>query len=289
MGLLRRISSLALILKKGNAEAGAACSKIIETLERRKLKFGLIRHPEDAALWVGQQNADLILVLGGDGTLISVARQCLGLAVPIGGINFGRVGFLNELSPRNCLSVLEKTLDEGVAAHELVSLAFTLTDGNGCEKLRGEAVNDVTITRGKIARLSVLDIAADAVPFVSLRSDGLIFSTPTGATGYSCSAGGPLIWPGLNAYAVTAICPYLNNFPPLVLSPETVFTVRIGEASPEACLAVDGQETHRIGPGDLLKVNAVRGRLLMADFGVSGYFDRLLRCGFVRGGRQNQE
>ena len=148
--------------------------------------------------------------------------------------------------------------------------------------LEGKVVNDVVVTRGKVARLVNLHLGVNASRFTTLRSDGLIISTPTGASGYACSAGGPLVLPSLNAYVVAAICPFLSSFPPLVLCPETQFSVRVGESAPDLYLTLDGQEAHPLNEGDMLRVWGVQGALSIADFGLKSYFDRLLSAGFVQ-------
>ncbi|MDR2800004.1 MAG: NAD(+)/NADH kinase [Desulfovibrio sp.] len=283
MGVLRQVSALTLVVKNGNTGAEVLCSEVADMLGRRGVDFSICRFPEDDISHSFPPAIGLILVFGGDGTLISVARKCLGLNVPIGGVNFGRVGFLNELSAHNCRVVLQKTLDAGFEAREFVSLPFRVFTGDGMEKLRGEAVNDIVITRGSVARLISLDVTLNNISFISFRSDGLIFSTPAGSTGYSGSAGGPLLPPDLHAYLMTAICPYLSDFPPLALGLENVVSVCAAEGNSENLhLTVDGQDAYRLASGDLLEVRAVKGRFTMADFGVSGYFERLLRCGFVR-------
>jgi NAD+ kinase len=225
--------------------------------------------------------ADLVLVFAGDGTMVSVARQSLGRSLPIAGVNFGRVGFLAELSADNWREHLQKALDAGILIERRMSLYWSL-NREGHTPLRGEVVNDAVVTRGKVARLVSLHLAVNGRPFVSLRSEGLILSTPTGSSGYACSAGGSLLLPTLNAYVVAAICPYLSSFPPLALSPETVFSVSVGEAVPDLYLTLDGQEAHPLAEGDRLDVYGAPERVLMADFGLKNYFERLCRAGFVQ-------
>ncbi|MDR1946978.1 MAG: NAD(+)/NADH kinase [Desulfovibrio sp.] len=277
------VPSLVLVVKKGNSRAEATCAETARMLAGRGVPFSLIYHPGEYPDGAVPPGTGLILVFGGDGTFISVARKYLDMGVPLGGVNFGRVGFLNELSPGNCTAVLEKVLDNGLSTEKRMSLRYALLRGNG-ERVQGEAVNDVVLTRGQLARLCNLCLSVNGRPFVSLRSDGLIFSTPTGSSGYSGSAGGPLMAPDLNTYAVTAICPYLNSFHPLALGPETLFSAYVGEPSPDIYLTVDGQESLPLAGGDVLEVRGLRERLIMADFGVAGYFDRLLQRGFASAG-----
>ncbi|MDR1685545.1 MAG: NAD(+)/NADH kinase [Desulfovibrio sp.] len=279
----RALGAVALVVKKGNRCAGATCAEIADMLARRGVPFSTAFYPDDDPVSCLPPDVGLILVLGGDGTFIAVARRCLDRGVPVGGVNFGRVGFLNELTPENCVDVLAGIPAGGPATEKHMTLQYTLLRGSG-EQLRGEAVNDVVLTRGRVARLCSLRLAVNGRPFIVLRSDGLIFSTPIGSSGYSGSAGGPLMAPGLNAYAVTAICPYLNGFRPMALSPETRFSVLVEEPSPDIYLTVDGQESRQVAGGDVLEVYGMRERLITADFGAAGYFERLLQRGFAAPG-----
>ncbi|MDR2123873.1 MAG: NAD(+)/NADH kinase [Desulfovibrio sp.] len=279
----RALGALALVVKKGNLRAGATCAELADMLTRRGVAFSTTVYPDNDPAACLPPDAGLILVLGGDGTFIAVARRCLDRAVPVGGVNFGRVGFLNELTPENCVDVLAGTLESGPATKKHLSLQYALRRGNG-EQFKGEAVNDVVLTRGRTARLCRLRLTVNGRPFIVLRSDGLIFSTPIGSSGYCCSAGGPLMAPGLNAYAVTAICPYLNAFHPLTLCPETRFSVRVEDPAPDIYLTVDGQESRQVAVGDVLEVQGLRERLITADFGSAGYFERLLQRGFAAPG-----
>jgi len=278
MSDLCKVASVTLVAKAGNIAAEAMCDTVREWLAQRNIRTCAFRHPDDDIL---NAAGDLILVFGGDGTMVSLARQTLGMGVPIAGVNFGKVGFLTELEIGTWEAALTDVLEKGLRVESRMSLYFTLIRGG--EKLRqGNVVNDVVVTRGKVARLVNLLLGVNGSPFISLRSDGLIISTPTGASGYACSAGGPLLLPTLNAYVVAAICPFLSSFPPLVLRPENVFTVTVGEAAPDLYLTLDGQEAYALSEGDTLEVRGIPGALQIADFGLKSYFDRLLKVGFVQ-------
>jgi NAD+ kinase len=155
-------------------------------------------------------------------------------------------------------------------------LQYQLQRADG-EHLRGEAIKDVVLMHGQIARLCNLRLTVDGKPFVVLRSDGLIFSTPVGSFSYSVSAGGPLLGPSLLAYTVTAICPYQTRFYPLTLCPETRFSVHIEEPSTEIFLSADGQESIHVADGDVLEVYCSVDRMLTTDFGQTAYLERLMR------------
>lgn len=281
MAVLHSVNSVALVVKEGNTAGESVCGQVTEWLAARGVPCSLSRHPSPDIAASLLPGADLVLVFAGDGTMVSIARQCLSLGVPVAGINFGRVGFLAELSEDTWEQALDTALKHGVLVEERMSLRFShLRDGTLlCE---GEVVNDVVVTRGKVARLVSLHLSVNDEPFLTLRSDGLIFSTPTGSSGYAGSAGGPLMLPTMNAYGVAAICPYLGSFPPFVLEPEVVFAVKVGEAATDLYLTLDGQEAHAMEEGDELRINGMPGRIRMANFGLKSYFSRLLHAGFVQ-------
>ena len=279
MAELRKVASMALTAKEGNPSAEAACREVEQWLRARGVP---VWNCEDGSRLAGNgREAGLVLVFGGDGTMVSVGRKLLGTCTPLAGVNFGRVGFLAELSEQNWESKLAEVLKNGLVVEARMSLRYELyRDGSVIHS--GEVINDAVVTRGKVARLVNLFLGVNGASFVSLRSDGLIFSTPTGSSGYAGSAGGPLLMPALNAYVVAAICPYLSSFPPLTLSPETVFSVIVGEAAPDLYLTLDGQEAHPLAEGDRLEIRGVPDRFFMADFGLKDYFERLREVGFVQ-------
>lgn len=282
MPALRKISSIVLAPKKGHQAAGALCREVELWLRARGVPVHVYNHLKDPSSVVGNcPQADLILIFGGDGTIVSVAREVLGRGIPVAGVNFGRVGFLAELSEDSWEINLARALERGLAIEARMSLRFSLYRS---EQLihEGEVINDAVVTRGKVARLVSLFLGVNNEPFIALRSDGLILSTPTGSSGYAGSAGGPLLTPRFNAYVVAAICPYLSSFPPLVLSPETVFSVTVGEAAPDLYLTLDGHEAYPLAEGDRLEVKGEPARFFMADFGLKSYFERLRLAGFVQ-------
>lgn len=279
------LKSIVLVVKQGNAAGETTCGQVMQWLGAKGVNFSLIRHPGPDAIADISPTPDLALVFAGDGTMVSIARQCLGLGIPVAGVNFGRVGFLAELSENTWRIALSNALEQGLSLEERMSLRFLHLRGGKLLR-EGEVVNDVVLTRGRVARLASLHLMVNDMPFVDLRSDGLIFSTPTGSSGYSGSAGGPLMQPCMNAYVVAAICPYLDSFPPLVLEPDVVFTVKVGEAAPDIYLTLDGQEAHGLEEGDEIKVRGEPGRVLIADFGLNNYFSRLLDAGIVHEARR---
>ncbi len=224
--------------------------------------------------------ADVVAVLGGDGTFIAVARQ-LPQPRPLLGVNFGRVGFLADLRPENWEQGFTRLLEEGARLEWGLGLSCTLLR-DGQEVAASLAVNDVVVTRGALARLVGLDISVDGVFLSSLRADGLIVSTPTGSTGYTGSARGPLLYPSLNAYALTPICPFMSNFLPLVLDGGKTVSVTVRESGPELFMTVDGQELFPLFQGDTLEVRGKEEGVCFARLGEEAdYFAKLRQVGLV--------
>jgi NAD+ kinase len=227
------------------------------------------------------EDADLILVLGGDGTFVSVARRLAADPKPILGVNLGRVGFLAEVPASGWDIAFTGMLEHGVLIEKGLVLEYSLCR-NGDEILNGLAVNDLVVSRGGPAKLVSLALTVDDRHLAVLRADGFIASTPTGSTGYTGSARGPLLHPGLDAYALTPICPFMSNFLPMVVSGGTRFSITVKESGPEIYLTVDGQESLQLSEGDSLHVTGRAGGIRFARIDDEGYFAKLRFAGFIR-------
>ncbi len=275
------VTSVALILKKNNPAACETGRQVAAWLEARAVPCPIILHDGEGQPTYTIPEVDFVLAFGGDGTMVAVARKLLGRTTPLAGVNFGKVGFLAEISQNTWEQSLTEILQKGVRAEPRMGLRYSLSR-QGHEICSGDVINDVVVTRGRLARLVNLELKVNDEPFMLLRSDGLIFSTPTGSTGYCCSAGGPLLLPGIESYVVAAICPFLSSFPPLVLHCDTTFSVTVGEAGTDLFLTLDGQEIYPMMVGDTLTVTGVQERFFLAQVGQQSYFERLRRIGFVQ-------
>ena len=224
--------------------------------------------------------ADLLVCVGGDGTIIRVARRMVGSPVPLVGVNMGRVGFLAELTPENWQECLGHALSEGFRQEKRLALEYTI-EREGEDKAVGHAINDVVISRGGLARLLDLDLSIDGQLLQYLRADGLIISTPTGATAYSSSAGGPMLQPDMRVYSITAICPFINKMLPMVLGESNIFEAKVRPTGAQPFVTVDGQELFELRPGDTLSVRALPEAMSFARFGMSDYISKLRSTGFV--------
>ncbi|EPR34953.1 inorganic polyphosphate/ATP-NAD kinase [Alkalidesulfovibrio alkalitolerans DSM 16529] len=224
--------------------------------------------------------AELVLVLGGDGTFLSVARAALGSGVPLLGLNMGRVGFLTEMRPEFWPMALDTALNGAARVEERLAFVYHI-ERDGKTLHSGRAVNDLVVGRGRMARLVRLSLTYGGEHVSTLRADGLILSTPTGSTAYSVSAGGPLVHPGVDAFCVTPICPFRNYFKALVLPAEKPLSVVNEDHSCEVFLTEDGQDSLQLAPGDRLEVRRAPRGMTLLRLDRQGYFQTLVDKGFL--------
>lgn len=196
--------------------------------------------------------ADLIIVLGGDGTLLSVARVTHPLKVPILGVNLGSLGFLTEVSLSELYTTLEIVFrGESTSETRMLLRARILRDGNPVTE--DYVLNDVVINKGALARIVNLEVNVNNQYMTSYRADGLIVSTPTGSTAYSLSAGGPILHPILDALVLSPICPFTLTNRPIVLPGYKVVQVR-QTTEEELTVTLDGQTGYDMKPDDVLEM-----------------------------------
>lgn len=198
------------------------------------------------------KQADLIVVLGGDGTLLSVARITHPAPVPILAVNLGSLGFLTEVSLAELYPMLERVLRGDAKSEPRMGLRAGLLR-NGQALTRDFVLNDAVINRGTLARIVNLEVHANGQYMTSYRADGLILSTPTGSTAYSLSAGGPILYPTMNALVLCPICPFTLTNRPIVIPSEVTLHVRQTTAE-ELRVTLDGQTGYDMLPDDVLEI-----------------------------------
>lgn len=222
------------------------------------------------------QAADLVVVIGGDGTLLSTARATAMHDTPILGINLGRLGFLVDILPDRAVAELNAVLDGAFELEPRAMLETTLFR-DGAPIHHGLALNDAVLHVQSVVRIIEFDTFIDGLDVGRLRADGLIVATPTGSTAYSLSAGGPILTPDLEAMIIVPICPHSLNHRPLVVSGNSVIEIKLSSASRSpAQIALDGQENLEFAPGDILRVQR-RTRSLMLVHPRNHQFLRMLR------------
>lgn len=249
----KKIRKVLVVSKQGHEKTAEISGELVRWLEERGIEAVLRENDEHGQRLSGLSGLDLVVVVGGDGTLISVARKVLDGGVPLLGLNMGQVGFLSEVEVSGWRNRLEKMLADGFETAERLALEFDVVRG-GRNVMSDVAVNDLVVNRGTLARLIGLGLFLSGEPMGTLRSDGVIVSTPNGSTAYSISAGGPVLHPALEVFSVTPICPFLHNFRPIVLPGDAELIVEILEDRAEVYLTQDGQVGFRLRTGDRLVI-----------------------------------
>lgn len=209
---------------------------------------------------------DWLVVMGGDGTLVRVGRLAAGHGLPVIGVNFGRLGFLAEIAPEEALTRIPALLDGSGTVEERLMLCC---QAPGLEPL--EAVNDIFIGRGKVARAVRLTVAVDGATVMSFTADGTLVSTPTGSTAYSMSAGGPVVPPGLDVMVLTPVVPHPLPVRTLVLPPTATVDITI-HVDEDALLSIDGQLHHELQDAATVTVTAAESRLRLLRAGTLEVF-----------------
>ncbi|MDA8442647.1 MAG: NAD(+)/NADH kinase [Peptococcaceae bacterium] len=196
--------------------------------------------------------ADAVIVLGGDGTLLRAARFLSPLGIPLLGLNFGHLGFLTEVELAEWRSCFQKLLAGNYTVEARMMLQGTVLR-SGIRDISALALNDVVVSRGDISRIITLDVTLSGQHLSSYPADGMIVSTPTGSTAYSLSAGGPIVSPLLQSMIITPICPHTLSARAMVVDPEEVLAIRFARGI-DCVVTFDGQETIELSPGDAVQV-----------------------------------
>ncbi len=216
---------------------------------------------------------DLVVVLGGDGTLLSVARSLAG-KVPILGVNLGTLGFLTEVGDAELYPALTDLLAGRYRIEERALLDVRLERASG-ESLAWRVLNDAVIAKSALARIIELTYRIDGHRLAACRSDGLIVSTPTGSTAYNLSAGGPILDPQLPVVVVTPICPHTLSLRPVVVPDTSVIEVTLETPREEVYLTLDGQEGTPLDEGDRVRVRRSSSKARLVKTTGRSFYDGL--------------
>jgi Predicted sugar kinase len=216
---------------------------------------------------------DLLLVLGGDGTLLSMARLVGDLNVPILGVNLGGLGFLTALTIDELFPALEALLRGDLLVEERMMLAARVTR-QGERLSEYVALNDVVITKSAMSRIINLDVSVQGQFATAYRADGLIVSTPTGSTAYSLSAGGPIVFPTMDAIVLTPICSHTLTNRPIVLPGGQPIDVTL-QSDQDVMLTMDGQVGFHLKRGDRIEIRRAAARIRLLRFPQKHFFSVL--------------
>ncbi len=222
----------------------------------------------------GIDECDYAVVFGGDGSIISTARNLSAARVPVIGVNMGKLGFLAEFSVEELREAFDDILGGRVTIEKRMMLGCEVRRG-GRQRFCATAVNDVFITSGPPYRMIELQIAVDDQPLAGCVSDGLIISTPTGSTAYNLSAGGPIMAPRLEAMVITPICPHSLSFRPIVVSAASKVAVVGLEVNEGTTLSIDGQVSLRVTTEDSVAVMRENSNFFVVNNPIRSQWDTL--------------
>ena len=272
--------SVVLITNRHKPNAVAAVDEVRSLIEQHGQLVAEINSRDEDGL-PGADQVDLVIALGGDGTILSAARKCLTLRAPLLGVNTGKVGFMAGYELDSFRKHAKELLGNSpLTTHPVTPIHGVVRTKDGTPRHAAFALNEFVVSAGPPFRMITLDISVDQQPGPTVSGDGLIVSTPLGSTAYNVSAGGPIVAPGVNAMIITPIAAHSLSFRPIVIPASSDVQVRLTSAnaieSSGTTLIIDGQVSHRLDEGDTLKVTAAKEQVeFVLDPGIS-YWQTLL-------------
>jgi len=278
---------IGIIAKRNKPEAVPIARNLVEWLRPKKVDVYI---EEEMANFLGvhasgphlnsirredfPDHAEMIIVLGGDGTLLSVARQVWDHNIPILGVSLGGLGFLTEIHLEELYRILERVLQGDFKTDEREVLdASVIRKGEKISEFT--ILNDAVINKGALARIIELETTINGEFLSTFRSDGLIISTPTGSTAYNLSAGGPIVYPSLNTIIITPICPHTLTNRPILVPDDVEVRVLLKSKHQEVILTLDGQQGFSLEFDDVVEVRKAEGKILLIKSPYRHYFEVL--------------
>lgn len=278
---------IGIVAKKNNPEALTFAGQLSEWLRSRSVQVyveedvsKLLSGTAPKPYWkpISREeiptDTEMIVVLGGDGTLLSVARQVWNKNIPILGVNLGGLGFLTEITLEELYPVLEKVLrnDFEINEREVLNAGVIRNEKRIAEFI---VLNDAVINKGALARIIDLETTINDEYLSTFRSDGLIISTPTGSTAYNLSAGGPIVYPSLHTIIITPICPHTLTIRPIIIPDDVKIRALLKSRNEEVTLTLDGQQGFALDYEDIVEVGKAEGRILLIKSPYRQYFELL--------------
>jgi len=255
----------------GNSEK-AACAATLRQAARLVQRAGRTPIASDDAASLARE-VDLLLVFGGDGTLLHVARKIAGSPTPILGVNIGGLGFLTGVPSAELARAL-KCVWHGEFKFESRALIEAVGVCNG-RKIQETALNDIVVGRGAVSRLIALDVGVDGELITRYRCDGLIISSPTGSTAYSLAAGGAVVLPTADVFAMTPICPHALSNRSIILPLSSKISVKAITPLPATIMSADGQLVAELAAGDEVIIRRSRRAIRLMHLADSSFFEAL--------------
>lgn len=272
----RRITSVGIVVKPGHEKAGETARELANWLGEHSLKC--VSEPVSSGAIHGARtpdlDADLIIVLGGDGTMLSTSRLVGDRDVLILGVNYGSLGYLTDFRIEEMFPALEQIVAGEYEIDRRVMLDVEHISG-GSVINSGRVLNDVVINKAAIARIIRMEVSLNGLFVNSFRADGLIVSTPTGSTAYNLSAGGPIIYPSMNATVLTPICPFTLTNRPIVIPDTAEIEIALDDENEGVVLSLDGQTSFTMQAGDSVRIMKSPTTFNLVQPANRNYFDVL--------------
>ncbi|MFL6467068.1 MAG: NAD(+)/NADH kinase [Pyrinomonadaceae bacterium] len=272
----KRISSVGIVVKPNNADARTTAEELSAWLKERGV--GVTGEPVFTGKERGETSpapdADLIAVLGGDGTMIATARMIGNREVLVIGVNYGSLGYLTDFRIEEMYSALESILEGNFEVDRRVLLDVEHRRGDELVAT-GRVLNDVVINKAALARIIEIEVRLNDLFVNSFRADGLIVATPTGSTAYNLSAGGPIVYPSMNAVVLTPICPFTLTNRPIVVPDRARIELQLMNENEGVILTLDGQTGFPMQGGDTVVISKSDTTFNLVQPPNRNYFDVL--------------
>jgi NAD+ kinase len=273
------MAQITVIHKKGDDAARQLGLEIEDWFKKRGVKVFLLENAAQHTRQTSVENFVLriqpdslaVVVLGGDGTLLSVARLLEDQTIPVLGVNIGGMGFLTEVSREECYRFFEDILEQRFEVERRMRLRATFFRNDKCI-VDSTVLNDVVINKAALARIVDLEVTIDGLPLTTYRADGLIVATATGSTAYNLSAGGPIVYPTAETIILTPICEFSLTNRSIVLPGDAHVDIRVGAKATDVTLTCDGQVGCELQAGDCVSVREATAPLLLVKSRQEDYF-----------------
>jgi NAD+ kinase len=276
------ISTVGILCKPRKEDLCSVLPPLVEWLRARKLKVMLDETAAESCSSLDKASererlvseSDLLVVLGGDGTLLAAARLLGDREIPILAVNLGSLGFLTSVTLDELYPLLEATLAGRHSISERMVLQAQLMRGGALVE-GARALNDAVVNQAALARLMDFDMHVDGSHVGRYRADGIIVATPTGSTAYSLAAGGPIVFPDMQAFVITPICPHMLTNRPLVIPDASRIEIAPKQHGEPVHLTLDGQIGFQLQPGDRVVIERAKARVQLVRAAGKSYFEVL--------------
>lgn len=259
-----KVNSVCIIANSTKPESIVIATKVEEYLKTLSIKTVILSTYESSDSLDIAYDTDLVITLGGDGTVLSAARLVAERGIPILPVNLGTFGYITEIAKEELLDTLKAYLEGNAAVSRRLMLRVTVLR-KGKKVFNATSLNEAVVSSSGIAKVISLNLFLDKTLAGTFRADGMIVATPTGSTGYSLAAGGPILDPEMSALIVTPICPFTLSYRPLVTS-DKVVSIEVRENQRAAVvLTVDGQVPFSLEEGDKVTIEKSRSRMILMN------------------------